>query len=77
VNNASTGLHQIEMNGQTWLANVYLSPDLNWRFIGFMPTGEVYQEANSLITLILGVAVIMVLLFLTIGYALMNPSFRT
>ncbi|GGB04780.1 methyl-accepting chemotaxis protein [Agarivorans gilvus] len=72
VNNASTGLHQIEMNGQTWLANVYVSPELNWRFIGFMPTGEVYQEANSLITLILGVAVVMVLLFLAIGYTLMN-----
>ncbi len=72
VNNAPAGLHQIEMNGQTWLANVYLSPDLNWRFIGFMPTAEVYQEADSLIAFISGVALVMVLLFMAIGYALMN-----
>ncbi|GDY27067.1 methyl-accepting chemotaxis protein [Agarivorans sp. Toyoura001] len=72
IKDSPPGLHTIEKDGETWLANVYLSPDLNWRFIGFMPASEVYQQANSLITLIMGVAILMVVVFIALGFTLMN-----
>lgn len=64
---ASASVQELIIDNQQWFAKVYQSPELDWKFIGLIPSQAVYAQANSLITQIVIIATIMVGLFAIIG----------
>ncbi|MBY4678319.1 methyl-accepting chemotaxis protein [Marinobacterium arenosum] len=62
-----SGLREVTLDGDRWITNTYVSPQLGWKFIGFVPSSEVYAEANQLSWTILLIAASMVVLFLLLG----------
>jgi len=72
----SDDIQEVTMDGATWFAKVYVSPELDWKFIGLVPSRAVFANANDLtikIALIAAViAVVMIGIFIVIGSALSN-----
>ncbi|WP_051333657.1 methyl-accepting chemotaxis protein [Aliagarivorans marinus] len=66
------GLVETEIGGESWYANVYLSPATGWKMVGMIPTDEVYQNANAITWNIIVMSVIMVAIFMGIGFVLMK-----
>lgn len=77
---SNTDTQEFIMDGQTWFAKVYISPDLGWKFIGLVPSKAVFANANQLIlktTIIaLVTAFVMIGIFMVIGSALSNVLVR-
>ncbi|MCG7498789.1 methyl-accepting chemotaxis protein [Vibrio sp. Of7-15] len=70
---ASTqGFKEVEFEGETWFANVYSSPQLGWKFIGFVPKSEVFEIVDELIMVIIVVSFLLVGVFMLIGYWIAN-----
>lgn len=70
---ASTqGFKEVEFEGETWFANVYSSPQLGWKFIGFIPKSEVFEIVDELIMVIIVVSLLLVGVFMLIGYWIAN-----
>ncbi|OXS15398.1 chemotaxis protein [Zobellella denitrificans] len=71
------GLLDITIDGVDYMANVYQSPGLGWKFVGFMQRDEVYAEAQQLTRTTLIVSLVLVLLFgllgLVIAGRIVNP----
>lgn len=65
--NASQGLHKVQLNGEEWFANVYVSPELNWKFIGLVVKDEVYAQADSMTTKMLIISIVLLLIFIVAG----------
>ncbi|MFC6671551.1 methyl-accepting chemotaxis protein [Marinobacterium aestuariivivens] len=59
------------------MANVYESPDLGWKFVGFMQSDEIFASARQLTRTTLIVSAVLVLLFgalsLVIANRIVNP----
>lgn len=72
----NAGVHSLQIEGQSWLANVYLSPQLGWKFIAFVPEQEVYGTANKLSLEILGLSLVAVIVFGMLGAWLSNLIIR-
>lgn len=60
-------VQEIVIDGATWFATVYTSPELGWKFIGLVPSKVVYEQTNNLITMIVAIAIIMIVIFTVIG----------
>ena len=45
---AQSGVVEIELNGERWFANVYISPGLGWKFVGLVPAAEVFSFLREL-----------------------------
>ncbi len=67
-----TGMIKLTINGETWFANKYKSPALEWDFIGLIPASEVYAQADSLTEYIFAVALAMVAIFTAVGFFVTN-----
>lgn len=65
LNNESE-IQQIEIDGQDWFAKVYISPELNWKFIGLLPSSVVFAQANSLIKIISAISLLMLAVFISV-----------
>ena len=63
----SSEIQTLTMDGQDWFARVYTSPDLGWKFIGLIPSSVVFAQANSLMTNIAIIAILMIIVFIAIG----------
>ena len=63
-----TGLIEITLNEETWFASVYVSPALGWKFIGLMPTEEVFALSSELENTILFVSLLLILVFAVLGF---------
>ena len=50
IANANSELIHFELDGKDYFANVFVSPNLQWKFIGLMPSEEIYASKNELIT---------------------------
>ncbi|WP_042146652.1 MULTISPECIES: methyl-accepting chemotaxis protein [unclassified Pseudoalteromonas] len=61
----SSGQVEIEINNQTYLANIYTSQKLGWKFIGLLKTSEVLASANKMATTIIVISLILIGLFST------------
>ena len=59
----NSGMFEIEVDGEDYLANVYTSPEMGWKFVSFMQISEVFSSANTLIILIIVISVVLVGIF--------------
>lgn len=67
LQNAQSGLLEIERNGEPYLANVVQSDSLGWRFIALVPKDEVYATANQIAWLSVVIAAVLSAIFILIG----------
>ena len=74
--NDEGSVQKINIDGEAWFAQVYISPDLGWKFIGLLPAKVVYAQSNQLITNISLIALVMVAIFIAIGTALSSIVIR-
>ena len=61
------GLVELNLDGQDYLANIWPSDKLGWRFIGLVPKAEVMHGAVSLTWLIAGIAALFAIAFALAG----------
>ena len=66
----STELIEVELYGQSWFTVTHVSPGIGWKFIGLIPTSEVFAAANRLTNTIIVLSLLLVALFAGLGYAL-------
>lgn len=66
------GLVEVTIDGVDYMANVYTSPELGWKFIGFKQAGEIYASAQELTWLTLMISVVLVVLFGIAGVIIAN-----
>ena len=67
LSKSGRGLTEITLNGQDYLANVFPSDKLGWRFIGLVPKAEVMKSAVSLTWLIVIIAALCAITFAIAG----------
>ena len=61
------GQFEIVINGKDYLANIYTSQKLGWKFIGLIPQREVMTTANRMTWLILAVCIVLAAIFVVLG----------
>ena len=66
---------EIESGGEVWVAGIYESPSLGWRFIGLLPKSELMRDFYSMMKIMLGVSVLVFAVFM--GLALWISSSLT
>ena len=74
--NDESSVQELNIDGETWFAKVYISPDLGWKFIGLVPSEVVFAQANSLIVTTVIIAVVMIVIFMAIGSILAGVVIR-
>ena len=74
--NDESSVQELNIDGETWFAKVYISPDLGWKFIGLVPSEVVFAQANSLIVTTMIIAVVMIVIFMAIGSILAGVVIR-
>ncbi|MGR0279154.1 methyl-accepting chemotaxis protein [Marinomonas dokdonensis] len=74
--NDESSVQEINIDGETWFAKVYISPDLGWKFIGLVPSEVVFAQANSLIVTTVIIALVMIVIFMAIGSILAGVVIR-
>lgn len=62
-----SGLVEVQLNGELYMANVWPSEQLGWRFIGLIPKSEVMSTATSLTWTIVSLATILTIVFAFVG----------
>jgi methyl-accepting chemotaxis protein len=71
------GLVEVDIGGVPYMANVYSSPELGWKFVGLKQADEVYASARQLTWLTLAVCIVLVSLFgvagVIIARRIVNP----
>ncbi|WP_111494142.1 methyl-accepting chemotaxis protein [Marinobacter bohaiensis] len=73
---AKPGLVSLEIDGERYMANVWSSDALGWRFIGLIQQDEVMSSATHLTWLIVGMAAGLALLFAVVGAFFANMIVR-
>ncbi|BAP41323.1 methyl-accepting chemotaxis protein [Pseudomonas sp. LJDD11] len=63
------GSTEVEINGVRYMANVWTSPGLGWRYIGLIEHQEVMAAATHITYLIVGIVVVLVLIFAALAAA--------
>jgi methyl-accepting chemotaxis protein len=63
----SSGLVEVTLNGERYMANVYPSDELGWNFIGLIKQQEVMSDATRLTWLIGAIAAILAVVFAIVG----------
>ncbi len=72
IGNTGSGLVEVEIDGVAYMANVYTSPELGWKFVGFKQADEIYASARELSWITLVVCVVLVLGFGLAGVVIAN-----
>ncbi len=70
------GHTEVELDGEKYLATVFTSPELGYRFIGMITNAEVAQEASELMKTVLIISSIMAIAFVFLGLWLANTIVR-
>ncbi|MVW74461.1 HAMP domain-containing protein [Pseudomonas sp. R-22-3w-18] len=77
IGTTESGLVEVEIDGAAYMANVYTSPELGWKFVGFKQADEIYASARELSWITLVVCVVLVLGFgiagVIIAQRIVNP----
>lgn len=64
----SAGITHFELDGIDYYANVYTSPNLEWKFVGLMPSSEIYSSTQKLIQTTAIVCVLLLVIFGIVAY---------
>ena len=64
----SQGIVHFDLNGVDYYANIYTSPNLQWKFVGLMPAAEIYSSMNELIKTTTTVCILLLLAFGVVAY---------
>ena len=68
---------EVKISGQTWVAGIFESPELGWKFIGLLPKSELMQDFYSMLTIMFTVSIVVFVVFsgiaLWISYNLTMP----
>ncbi len=64
---ADKGLVEVELNGERYMANVWPSKQLGWRFIGLIRQDDVMSSVTHLTWIIIGLAALLALVFAFVG----------
>ncbi|UTW01014.1 methyl-accepting chemotaxis protein [Marinomonas rhizomae] len=64
----SSGVVGFQLNGEEYYANVYTSPNLKWKFVGFMPASEIYSGTSKLIKTTIIVCILLLIVFGFVAY---------
>ncbi|KFX71557.1 chemotaxis protein [Pseudomonas taeanensis MS-3] len=67
LGSADKGLVEIELNGERYMANIWPSEQLGWRFVGLIRESEVMSAATRLTWVIAVIALLLALLFACVG----------
>ncbi|WP_296269371.1 methyl-accepting chemotaxis protein [Pseudomonas sp. UBA6562] len=73
---AGKGRHEVELNGERYMANVYTDDTLGWTFIGLIQESEVMQGSTRLSWLIGIITLVLAGLFALAGTAFANVIVR-
>ncbi len=63
------GSTEVEINGVRYMANVWTSPGLGWRYVGLIEYSEVMAEATRMTYVTVAIVVVLVLLFALLAAA--------
>lgn len=73
----ANGPVDLDIDGVAYMANVYTSPELGWKFVGLKQADEVYTSARELTWITLAVCAVLVILFgiagVIIARRIVNP----
>ncbi|MCQ4260705.1 methyl-accepting chemotaxis protein [Stutzerimonas stutzeri] len=72
IGQTDNGVIEVTIDGVDYLANVFTSPTLGWKFIGFMQVDEILAGANRLAWLTLVACAVLVALFGVAGVIFAN-----
>ncbi|HAU03833.1 MAG TPA: methyl-accepting chemotaxis protein [Pseudoalteromonas shioyasakiensis] len=61
------GQFEIDINGKDYLANIYTSQKLGWKFIGLVEKSEVMSAANAMTITILVISAILIAVFILVA----------
>ncbi|MBS7662144.1 methyl-accepting chemotaxis protein [Pseudomonas lalucatii] len=67
LGSAARGLVEVELDGERYMAHVWPSEQLGWRFVGLVRESEVMSAASRLTWMIAGIALLLALLFAGVG----------
>lgn len=68
IADTSEGIINFNLNSIDYYANIYTSPNLQWKFVGLMPASEIYSSANELIRTTTIVCLLLLLVFGAVAY---------
>lgn len=60
---SANGLREVTLNGTSWFATVFTSPELGWKFVGLIPEHEVFASAARLRNTIIVIALVLLAAF--------------
>ena len=63
----NNGRFEIDINSTTYLANVYTSANLGWKFVSFMEKSEVLESAQGMMVLITVISLVLLAVFASLG----------
>ncbi|CAG35691.1 methyl-accepting chemotaxis protein [Desulfotalea psychrophila] len=66
----SNGSMELEESGETFLATVYTSPQLGYKFVGMIAKSEVMAESKGLTNILIAISLFLVGLFVVLGFFL-------
>ncbi|CAG35692.1 methyl-accepting chemotaxis protein [Desulfotalea psychrophila] len=66
----SSGSMELEESGETFLATVYTSPQLGYKFVGMIAKSEVMEEAKGLTNILIAISLFLIGLFVVLGFFL-------
>ena len=72
----SSGMTEVQINGVSYMANVWTSPVLGWRYIGLIERSEVMAAATQMTYLTLAIVAVLVLLLAGLAAALAKVIVR-
>ncbi len=58
---------EVVMNGQSWVAGIFESSELGWKFIGLVPKSELMRDFYSMLKIMLGVSLVVFAVFMALA----------
>ncbi|TDP01876.1 methyl-accepting chemotaxis protein [Marinomonas balearica] len=66
----SEGVVEVNIKGTDYYANVVISPDLGWKFVGIVPKSEILATTINLINTTVIVSIVLLLVLLSLAYVM-------
>ncbi|REL30097.1 methyl-accepting chemotaxis protein [Thalassotalea euphylliae] len=67
ISQQSNGVVELEIYDETYLANIYTSPQMGWKYVSMMESSEVLASAYSMAVLIVIISAVLLVIFAILG----------